>query len=166
MKGLLLISFLWCHAIVFANTPSMNTIRSLYEKASTEERSCKQLIQLLSDYNEHNNPLLSGYKASGIMMMANHVMNPFSKFSYFKKGKKMLEKAVAADLNNVELRFLRFAVQTNIPSFLQYSDSIEKDKSFMLKAMPDLNNIPLKEMMSSYFEKSDYLTNTEKAHLK
>jgi hypothetical protein len=144
----------------------MNTIRALYEKASTEEKSCKQLMQLLSPYDEHNNPLLSGYRASGIMMMANYVMNPFSKFSYFKKGKRMLEKAVAADGNNVELRFLRFAVQTNIPFFLGYKDDIQKDKSFLLNALPELKDMPLKEMMNACFEKSDYLTNTEKAQIK
>ncbi len=71
--------------------PSIDEIRSLYEKAVTDESACNKLIEILSPYNEKNNPLYAGYKASAIMMMAKHVFNPFSKMSYFKKGKRILE---------------------------------------------------------------------------
>ncbi|MEP6596944.1 MAG: hypothetical protein ABJA71_13410 [Ginsengibacter sp.] len=40
----------------------------------------------------------------------------------------MLDKAMDADAENVELKFLRFTIQTNVPAFLGYSDSINKNK--------------------------------------
>ena len=159
MKKIILIGLLLYTTISFAEIPSINLIRNLYQKAPAEEKSCKKLIELLLPYNENNNALLLGYKASGTMMMAKHAFNPLSKLSYFKKGKHMLEIAIAADSKNIELRFLRFAVQTEIPSFLGYHDSIEIDKNFLLQSLPGLNDIVLKGMIISCFKNADYLRN-------
>ena len=41
------------------------------------------------------------------MMMAKHVFNPFSKLSYFKKGKQMLENAIETDGQNLELEIFK-----------------------------------------------------------
>lgn len=82
------------------------------------------------------------------MMMAKHVVNPFAKLSYFKKGKNMLEKAIEADSENVELRFLRYAAQTNAPSFLGYDDHIAGDKKFLLQTGDSIDKT-LKNFISS-----------------
>lgn len=167
MKKTILAGLLLYSTMAFAGkTPSINIIRTIYQKALTEEKSCKRLIQLLLPYDENNHPLLLGYRASGTMMMAKHTFNPLSKLSYFKKGKQMLEKAIAADRNNIELRFLRFAVQTKIPPFLGYYNSIETDKKFLLQSLPELTDISLKRMIALYFENSNYLTNNEKQKIK
>lgn len=110
----------------------MNEVRSVYKEALKSIDSCKELIAISSGPNEKNNPLMLGYKGSGTMLMAKHVFNPFTKMSYFKKGKQMLEKAIKLEENNIELRFLRFNAQTNMPSFLGYNNSIENDKKFLL----------------------------------
>lgn len=141
----------------FAETPSLPAVRSLYEQAANDENACKKLLEWLKPYNEKNNPLLFGYRASGTMMMANYVFNPFSKLSYFKKGKKMLSAAIAADAQNIELRFIRFGVQTNVPSFLGYNDYVEKDKMFLKKSLPGIKDENLKNMIASYFKKRGYL---------
>jgi len=150
----------------FAETPSINMVRTLFQKAPTEENSCKELIRVLGSYNEKNNPLFSGYKACGTMMMAKYVFNPFSKLSYFKKGKNLLEKAILADATNIELRFLRFSVQTNIPSFLGYDDDIENDKKFLILSLSAVKDQTLKAMIISYFKKCGCLTNNENNKIK
>lgn len=40
-----------------------------------------------------------------------------------------MEKAIANDNLNVELRYLRLIIQLNVPSLLGYSDKIEIDKN-------------------------------------
>lgn len=148
-----------------AAIPLISEVRSLYQKAATDENSCNELIKILSPYNEENNPLYLGYKASGTMMMAKHAFNPFTKLSYFNRGKRMLEKAIEADEKNIELRFLRFAAQTHIPSFLGYHDRIATDKVFLLKSLPLLTDKALKEIVVSYLKKSDYLSDNEKQNI-
>lgn len=146
----------------FAETPSLSKVRLLYQEAATNEKSCKELVNLLKSYNEKNDPLLLGYKASGTMMMAKYVFNPFTKLSYFKKGKEMLQKAIDADNKNVELRLLRFDIQTHVPLFLGYQDSIETDKTFLLNSISQLTDRALKKFIISHLKKSKYLNDSEK----
>ena len=148
-----------------AKLPDINSVRSLLERAPTEEKACKELLVMLQPFNENNNSLLSGYKASATMIMAKHVFNPFSKLSYFKKGKNIMEKAIAADSANIELRFLRFSVQTNIPSFLGYKENIKNDKNFLLKSLPAIKDLKLKKMIVAFLSTSDYVTDKEKNSL-
>lgn len=86
------------------------------------------------------------------MLMAKYVFNPFSKFSYFKKGKNMLEKAVHADKNNIELRFLRYTIQTNIPAFLGYNDDLETDRLFLKQSLANVKEPELKKIITTYLK--------------
>lgn len=147
-------------------TPSITDVRSLYQKAATKENDCKNVIELLAPYNEENNPLLAGYKAGATMMMAKYVFNPISKLSYFNQGKKMLEKAIYADEKNIELRFLRYGLQTNIPFFLGYNNDLTTDKSFLINSIPQIKDEGLKEFIFPYLKKSGNLSETEKQKLK
>ncbi len=165
MKAVFLFIFL-----VFGNPlikkPMMKEVHELFQNAALEEKSCRKLIVLLEPYGSTNNPLLLGYKASAVMMMASHVLNPISKFKYFNKGKFMLEEAIATEPENLELRFLRFLAQTNIPFFLGYNDHIETDKKFILKYISGVKEIYLKEYIVSSLESSEALSQEEKFALK
>lgn len=157
MKKLILISLLILAKATFANTPSIAEIRSLYQKAITDESACNKLVEILSPYNELNNPLYAGYRASAIMMMAKHAFNPFSKMSYFKRGKRILENAIKADEKNIELRFLRFNAQTHMPSFLGYNGDIKTDKAFLEGSFSKITDVKLKEFMLPYLKNSDFI---------
>ncbi len=166
MKSLIFCVLLVCSTICFGENPSLQAVRSLYQQAAAKETSCQKLIDILAPFDEKNHPLFLGYRASGTMMMAKHVFNPFTKLSWFKKGRKMLESAIGADQENVELRFLRFAVQTNIPSFLGYHDSISGDKNFLLQSLRTLQDASLRQMIVACLNDSDYVTVREKQNIK
>lgn len=166
MKRLIfLISFFCLFASFKSPCTDLDAIRSLYQKAVTNEQYCRQLIDATAAYNENNNPLMLGYKASATMIMAKHVFNPFTKMSYFKKGKDMLEKAIEFDKNNIELRYLRFAAQTNMPSFLGYNKSIQNDKKFLLASFSQIKDVRLKELLLPVLHESKYVTAEEKQQL-
>lgn len=135
----------------YTQTDFINKVRLLYLKAAEEEQACETLIRLLKSRNAQEKPLLLGYKGSATMMMARHVVNPFSKLSYFKKGRNMLESAIEADRRNVELRFLRYAVQTHAPSFLGYDEHVEGDKKFMLRASDSMDET-LKKLVGTLLD--------------
>lgn len=146
--------------------PTLPQVRSLYQQCEKSEDACLELIKILAPYNESNSPLYLGYKASATMMMAKHVFNPFSKLSYFKKGKKMLESAIAADAKDVELRALRFAAQSNIPSFLGYKEHLSADKLFILQSYKQVTDKVLKETIYYFMMKWGHLSEAEKQYLK
>jgi hypothetical protein len=145
-------------------TVDIASVRSMFQQAASDEVACKKMIRVLAPYDEKK-PLLLGYKGSGTMMMAKHVFSPFSKLSYFKKGKQMLESAINTDDKNFELRFLRFTAQTNIPSFLGYDSDIQKDKEFILNHFLQIKDTGLKEFVLPILIKSKYLNNIEKQQL-
>lgn len=149
----------------YAEFPSQSEVRLRYVKAAFEKESCKNLILLLESYNENNKPLLAGYKACAKIIMANYVINPISKYSNFSEGIKLLEKCIENQNENIELRFLRFTVQTKAPSFLGYVNSIQDDKLFLLNSISIINDLELKQFIIDFFLKSNYLTTKEKQNL-
>lgn len=151
-KSLFIIYFLVISMISLAKKPTLNEVRKLFFEAQTQEASCQKLIDLLEPYNEKNDPLYFGYKGSATIIMAKHVGNPFTKLSNFRRGSNMLEKAIAKDENNSELIFLRFAIQTHIPSFLGYHNNIQSDKQFLYSTLPKLKDDDLKEHISGYLK--------------
>jgi len=163
-KGILIICCFYAFTN-FRNTQiDMTEVRILYKEAVNNENSCERLMEISAGSTKESS-LLLGYKASGMLLMAKHVFNPFSKMTYFKKGKQMLEKAISLDKDDVELRFLRFTAQTNMPFFLGYSGNIENDKEFILYSFPKIKDIELKNFMIPVLRKSKYLTDQEKQQL-
>jgi hypothetical protein len=161
----------FCLLLLIQSTASLASLsltetRQLYVKAATDESACRSLVKKLADQSTSKHTTLAGYKACAHMMMANYVYSPISKLSYFNEGKDLLEKCILADRNNIELRFLRFAVQSNVPSFLGYSNELSKDKKFLLSEIQNVTDLELKEMILSFLKSSDHVSKEEKAALK
>ena len=145
-----------------ATLPSLQEVRTHYQSAATEEKACRQLLKELETVEEKSNPVLGGYRASAMMMMANHVFNPLKKLSYFNDGKALLERSIAADGQNVELRFLRFAAQSECPSFLNYDSNLDTDKQLLLNSLSQVKDQQLKKMVCDFLRNSKQLSKTEK----
>lgn len=144
----------------------MKEVRDLYQEAAEHEKACRELVTLLEPYRTTQNAILYGYKATATMMMANYVFGPISKMKYFNKGKRMLEKAISSDPKNIELRLLRFQVQSNIPFFLGYKDHLEMDKNFILNNFSKITDTSLKRYIVSALKSSKNLTEENLKELK
>jgi hypothetical protein len=148
---ILILYIIWFQSMTaFAANHELENIRMMFHKAESSQIVCLELIEQLQPYNEDNNVLFMGYKACATMLMAKHVFNPFSKLSHFKRGREMLEKAIQFDHNNIELRFLRYTIQTNVPSFLNYSQSKDLDRLFLVNSLNKLNDQKLKRIIAAY----------------
>ena len=163
MKMQLLLLFLLLGSSFHAQKPSLQEIRLLYREAESEENSAELLLERLESVGEEQ-PVLLAYKASGTMLVAKYAFLPF-KLSWFNKGKKLMQEAVDAAPEEVEIRFLRFALQANTPGFLGYKDHMEEDKALLLKRLPEVKDDNLKQLMLPFLLNSEYLTETEKQSL-
>ena len=150
---------------ILQQEPSMEQVREYYDQAPRSREATENLISLVEDHVDTSAVLLA-YQASATMMMANHVGSPFKKISYFREGKRMLERAVERNPSNVEVRFLRFAAQSEIPGFLGYKDDLEEDKQLILTSVAGLQDRQLKELVVTYLMQADYLSQDEKEQLK
>ncbi|MGF1924269.1 MAG: hypothetical protein ACQUHE_08815 [Bacteroidia bacterium] len=135
--------------ILSSFTINMIEVRNLYEIAAENRMANTKLTNLLASAKS-DNPIISGYKGASIMMEANHVFNPLTKLSRFKKGKQLLEAAIKLDQANVELRYIRLTIQTNVPGFLGYSSAIEADKRSIINALDQSKDLDLRKRMVNY----------------
>jgi hypothetical protein len=162
----LFLSFLLFNFVDNSKAIDLYEVRILFQKSISSEISCEKLISSTAVYNETNNPTIAAYRACATMMMAKYCINPYNKLTYFNKGKSLLEKCVAREPKNVEIRFLRFMIQTSSPDFLAYKTSIIMDKTILLEKYFYINDSQLKKLILSSLLSSNYLTATEKQKLK
>ena len=72
----------------------------------------------------------------------------------------MLDKAIALE-TNLELHFLRFAVQTNIPSFLPYTGDIEYDKKYIFLNLGKSKDKDLIKRIILYLSQTKYCSDAD-----
>lgn len=130
MRIVLLFLFTCFTITIHAN--ELNKIRALYFEAGKDSKKSEQLIKLIPEEKAAKNPLLKAYRGTALTISADNSLNPFEKLSVFNKGKALLEEAIKAEPANTEIRFLRFSVQSECPSFLNYSMNIIEDKNHLL----------------------------------
>lgn len=111
------------------NTVLLHEARANFLKVETVELAAEK-AQLWCDSNDVN---LQAYGAGMYFMQARYAKNPITKWSRFKKGKKILENLIDENPKNMEMRYLRFLFQNKMPEFLGYHSNREEDFEFILQ---------------------------------
>lgn len=124
----------------------MFEIRSNYPKALNDKQICNDMITILR--KENLNTIEKGYYGAYLVIWANHIWNPMDKLSTFKKGKIVLENAIKEDPKNVELRFLRLSIQSNVPKILNYDQNIMSDLTFIKEHKDKIQTNELLKMVN------------------
>ena len=95
----------------------------------TTIKEADNYIQLLEKSNLKQ---ANAYKAAMLLMKSKFAFFPFNKWSYFKKGSKLLDISIENDPKNIEIRYIRFLFQSEIPKFLDYHKNIEQDYNLII----------------------------------
>lgn len=82
--------------VLYAQDISIDEIRRDFKIGHKNEMTCKKHLEGLEKYAK--SPEEFGYEAAYHMFMAKHCSSPFTKMTYFKNGKKMLEAQIASTL--------------------------------------------------------------------
>lgn len=166
MKLLMFLSlFFYTNLKPFAE-PKLTALRTLYFSAAEDKASADKLLALLSSTGEKSIPVLICYKGIAEMMQAKHGISPIAKWKRFKRGKVWMENAVAKSPEDVEIRFLRFSVQTNLPAFLGYSAHIIEDKNFLMRKLNAIEDLDLKQRAVKFLSSSKYCSEEERRQIK
>lgn len=166
MKSLFTYLLFFC--VLTADAVDYVELRNLFEASPNSEAKAKLLLDKTKNATE-SEAILLGYKGGANMAMANHVVLPTSKLSSFNTGKEMLEKAIKAVPYSIELRFIRFSIQCNVPSFLGYSGNLLGDKIMLigyLKSEVSRNDNDLKTRIKSFLLNSKHCNEVEKSNIK
>ncbi len=119
-------------------------------KAEENINECRRLFTLvdqgayfntklgrLTENATYKTPILFGYRALYYFMNSKYEFWPTEKFANFKMGKKYIDLIIQLNPEEAELRLIRYSVQTNVPSFLDYKMNILEDKAKLEKASTD-----------------------------
>jgi len=155
MKAILLLVF-----IAFINNSYgqslLNSVRGLYSDAAVQEDSAKKMFRMLQRITETDDAVLLAYKGAVTMVQAKYTFNPITKFLCFKRGKNLVEKAISRDSADIEIRYLRFTLQSNLPGFLGYSSQLKTDKDFLVSRCPLITDAVLRGMVINFLLSSEY----------
>ena len=150
MKKFLLIFLMFCS---FMNAQSLIEFRGYLQKGESSEEVSKTLIsKSKTAYETTKKPIYEAFWAVGNFFMAKHAVNPISKYSYFNRGKKLLEGAVKKEPNSIEIRMMRYISQEKTPKFLGYNENMKSDKEFILKNYKNSDDENLVSFIKKYFK--------------
>jgi tetratricopeptide (TPR) repeat protein len=107
-------------------------LRQQFAKASADKAAAEKLYQQLADYKGPDAVVLA-YKGAAEAIRARDA-SMFDKLTYIQQAARSFEQAVSLAPQNAEVRFLRFSVESNLPSFLGMSKHLEEDKALLLRA--------------------------------
>jgi len=138
--------------------PKVETVRNLFYEASVNKSAAAKFQKALSVVDKNSSPVLLCYKGVAEMMQAKHVFSPFNKLAKFKNGKSMIEESISRDPDDLELRFLRFSIQSNLPAFLNYDSQIPGDKKKLINGYSRIKDVELRRRVVDYLSTSKYCT--------
>lgn len=157
-KFLLLISIL---SLAFTGTSDVSNYRKLYLESVEKPASAESL---LNSTQSSTDAIGKAYCGAAWALKAKHSSNPIKKLEHLKTGLAKLNDAVVSDAINVEIRFLRFSVEENIPSMVSFTSHIEDDKKMIIGAL--LPSHPFYSTIKAYMLKSKKLNETEKGKIR
>ena len=161
MKPFVFVFLIICPFLIHGQSQALIKIRNLSRENSFE--TSFKIDSILGSTHESAS-LVMGYRAIADMIRAKSSLFPIDKLKYFKEGRRKLELSIQTDYYSVELRYLRFCIQTNVPFYLNYSNNIEEDKRHILNHWNQLTDSDLKQRIKVYMMRSDFCNEIEKRH--
>lgn len=138
MKMLSLILFMHlCSSLhsLNINTSDIKYIRREFNLAIDNEEKANLLFQALAKSAPSSNSLQYAYLGATEALLAKHSFNPLTKMNYVNSALNKLNSAVVQNKNDIEIRFMRFSVESELPRYLGMSKHLEEDKNVIIKGL-------------------------------
>lgn len=119
-------------------------LRQWYRAAVQDEAAARAFWERLASYRGQDVRTL-GYRAAARCLMARATWNPFLKLSYVQEAMSLFRAALRPEPDHLEVRFLRFSIQHNLPAFLNESQELAADRQALLDLLPHYRRWDLSE---------------------
>jgi hypothetical protein len=132
---------------------SVKEARDAYFESSKGRIEASKFEKLFESVDNNAVPVLLCYNGAAEMLKARNAVNPISKYSFFKRGKMLIEEGLSRDTSFVESHFIRYSIQRNLPNFLGYNRNIVQDSLLIEKRLPYIQDSDLKFRITEYFSR-------------
>ncbi|CAZ96195.1 hypothetical protein Q4603_15555 [Zobellia galactanivorans] len=157
-----LVLFAFFSLLSLTNPVDLSRVRTAYVEASGNESATIALNDDLVSVAKTDNKTLVAFKGAVTTMMAKYAKGIKEKKTFFKEGAELLEFAIAAEPDNVEIRCIRLSVQENVPKITGYTKNIEEDKQFIIENFNTIPNKNSKDFVKGYISKSEAFNESER----
>ncbi len=125
MRLFLTISLLLCYLLTLAG--EMDKVRMQFHDINSKESLLAYIDMVSAVENEKAIP----YKEAAAMRRAQFTSNPYKKLKYFNAGKKRLESYISANPFDIEARYIRALIQSDVPEMLNYNEQLKSDIEYI-----------------------------------
>ena len=112
--------------------PNVHVIRKLLVSALNSKKTTDSLYTNLGALKSPS-ALVNGYMGTLQALKAKHAWNPYFKIKYLNDSQSTFKTAVSRDPHNIEIRFMRFSIEHNVPGFLGYNKNLVADRQEIVK---------------------------------
>ncbi len=154
--------FLFMALPILGFSQTMEGLRANYPKATEDEALAQALYAELAHVSADGDAVLLAYKGAVLTLLGKFAKVVKAKKGYFKKGAGLIEQAVDAQPNAIEIRCLRLGVQENAPKIAGYGTSINDDKKFILDNYGMTKDEGAKKFVKGFVTVSKMFTQAEK----
>ncbi len=166
MKNLFtLIILILSNLVLHGQSMTLEEARSVYSESMKDKVICETAYNKISKVLDSENNILIGYKAAITVAMSKHLKTTKEKIAYFNRGKLLLENTISKDDKSVELKFIRFTIQSNCPPALKYNKNIATDKAYIIENLTNVKNTSVRKKIKDYLLQSKDITVEEKQKL-
>lgn len=148
MKNILIILIL-VYSFNGSSNEDVSYFRQVMNSAENDPIQAKY-FKVQMENIQINTPIMKAYECISKLIYIKHFEPFWIKFFVFNKETKKLDEIIKKSPHNIEVRFLRYAVQDRAPFFLGYNDDLEKDKLKIENCFSQCE-IELKSMIMRYF---------------
>jgi RNAse (barnase) inhibitor barstar len=113
------------------NHPDLKALRKQLIIAIDNSNTTDSLFKALSKQVQKT-PLTIAYIGALGALKAKHAWNPYNKIKYLNISEKEMQQALDQDPHNIEILFMRFSIQHNLPGFLGYGKNLTADRQEMI----------------------------------
>ncbi|MBD1363924.1 hypothetical protein IDJ77_08900 [Mucilaginibacter sp. ZT4R22] len=114
------------------SAPDLRVIRKQLLSALESKKTTDSLYNSLGAIKDRP-ALINAYMGTLEALKAKHAWNPYYKIKYLNDSEKTFKTAVATDPHNIEIRFMRFSIEHNVPKFLGYTKNLVADREEIIK---------------------------------
>ena len=141
--------------LVFASPSHIDKLGFYTAFESNSQEKMEKKLDALSKLANSTNK--DAYIGALTMKKSQFLETPKAKVEAFKEGRVLLENAISKEPNNAEFRFLRFAIQENVPKVIKYTSNIDEDMAMIIQSYPKMD-VTLKKVIKEYSKQSKHLS--------
>ncbi len=141
--------FVFCFNAIVSTAQSLSEVRSEFHSVVISPDDSEEFHEFMTGI-EQPSTTIQAYQAVSEALLAQVLWNPFKKLSQVVKYDKQMTAIVESDPHNVEIRFLRLAIEYNLPSFLRMSTHMEEDADKIVSNLSSVSSMQVNPVFGKY----------------